>query len=84
MEFHRDDMEPDEIEDVFQDIDPKTLSFTEMADYLKIKRLGVSIEEEPDELSIELDLSFNPEATDYVLLVVFNEKEEIIHVASES
>ena len=55
-----------------------------MADYLKIKRLGVSIEEEPDELSIELDLSFNPEATDYVLLVVFNEKEEIIHVASES
>ena len=57
---------------------------TEMADYLKIKRLGVSIEEEPDELSIELDLSFNPEATDYVLLVVFNEKEEIIHVASES
>ena len=84
MEFHRDDMEPDEIEDVFPDIDPKTLSFTEMADYLKIKRLGVSIEEEPDELSIELDLSFNPEATDYVLLVVFNEKEEIIHVASES
>lgn len=60
------------------------ISMTEMADYLKIKRLGVSIEEEPDELSIELDLSFNPEATDYVLLVVFNEKEEIIHVASES
>ena len=40
MEFHRDDVGPDIVAELFPGTDPAKLSFAEMVDFLKLKRLG--------------------------------------------
>ena len=43
-----------------------------MVDFLKIVRFGSLIDEETDQQAFVLDLSFNPELTDELLVVYFD------------
>ena len=64
MEFHRDEVGPEITAALFPGTDPSKLSFTEMVDFLKLKRFGRLVDSEMNQQVFILDLSFNPEITD--------------------
>ena len=82
MQFHRDDVEADIAADLFPGIDLTKLSFIDMVDFLKLKRFGSLVDDEKQVFI--LDLSFNPEITDELMVVYFNLNKEISYITHES
>ena len=72
MQFHRDDVGPDIAADLFPGTDPAKLSFIEMVDG------------ETGQQAFILDLSFNPEITDELMVVYFDLNKEIFCITHES
>lgn len=72
MEFHRDDVGPDIVAELFPGTDPAKLSFAEMVDFLKLKRFGSLVDSEMNQQVFILDLSFNPEITDELMVIYFD------------
>ena len=84
MQFHRDDVGPDIAAELFPGTDPAKLSFAEMVDFLRLKRFGSLVDSETDQQVFILDLSFNPEITDELMVVYFDLKKEIFCITHES
>ena len=84
MEFHRDDVGPDIAAELFPETDPAKLSFAEMVDFLRLKRFGSWVDGETNQQAFILDLSFNPEITDELLVVYFDLNQEIFCITHES
>ena len=84
MEFHRDDVGPDIAAELFPGTDPSKLSFAEMVDFLKLKRFGSLVDDEMDQQVFILDLSFNPEITDELMVICFDLNKEIFCITHES
>ena len=84
MEFHRDDVGPDIAADLFPGTDPSKLSFTEMVDFLRLERFGSLVDGEMNQQVFILDLSFNPEITDELMVVYFDLNKEIFCITHES
>lgn len=84
MEFHRDDVGPDIAAELFPGTDPSKLSFAEMVDFLKLKRFGSLVDDEMDQQVFILDLSFNPEITDELMVIYFDLNKEIFCITHES
>ena len=84
MEFHRDDVGPDIAAELFPGTDPSKLSFAEMVDFLKLKRFGSLVDSEMDQQVFILDLSFNPEITDELMVIYFDLNKEIFCITHES
>lgn len=82
MQFHRDDVEPDIAADLFPGIDLTKLSFIDMVDFLRLKRFGSLVDDEKQVFI--LDLSFNPEITDELMVVYFDLNKEISCITHES
>ncbi len=83
MEFHRDDVGPDIAADLFPGTDPSKLSFAEMVDFLKLKRFGSLVDSEMDQQVFILDLSFNPEITDELMVIYFDLNKEIFCITHQ-
>ena len=64
--------------------DPAKLSFAEMVDFLKLKRFGSLVDDEMDQQVFILDLSFNPEITDELMVIYFDLNKEIFCITHES
>ena len=84
MRFHRDEVPPDITAELFPGTDPAKLSFAEMVDFLRLKRFGSLVDGETNQQSFILDLSFNPEITDELLVVYFDLNKEIFCITHES
>ena len=84
MEFHRDDVGPDIAAELFPGTDPSKLSFAEMVDFLKLKRFGSLVDSEMNQQVFILDLSFNPEITDELMVIYFDLNKEIFCITHES
>ena len=84
MQFHRDGVESDIAAELFPGTDPSKLSFAEMVDFLKLKRFGSLVDSEMDQQVFILDLSFNPEITDELMVIYFDLNNEIFCITHES
>ncbi len=84
MEFHRDDVGPDIAANLFPGTDPSKLSFAEMVDFLRLKRFGSLVDSETEQQVFILDLSFNPEITDELMVIYFDLNKEIFCITHES
>ena len=84
MEFHRDDVGPDIAAELFPGTDPAKLSFAEMVDFLRLKRFGSLVDSEMNQQVFILDLSFNPEITDELMVIYFDLNKEIFCITHES
>ena len=84
MEFHRDDVGPDIAAELFPGTDLSKLSFAEMVDFLKLKRFGSLVDSETEQQAFILDLSFNPEITDELMVIYFDLNKEIFCITHES
>ena len=84
MQFHRDEMGPDTAAALFPGTDPAKLSFGEMVDFLRLKRFGGCVDGEEDRQCFIMDLSFNPEITDELMVIYFDFKREIFCITHES
>ena len=84
MQFHRDDVGSDIAADLFPGTDPAKLSFIEMVDFLRLKRFGSLVDYKMDQQVFIMDLSFNPEITDELMVIYFDLKKEIFCITNES
>ena len=84
MEFHRDEVGPDIAAELFPGTDPAKLSFAEMVDFLNLKRFGSLVDSEMNQQVFILDLSFNPEITDELMVIYFDLNKEIFCITHES
>ena len=84
MEFHRDDVGPDIAAELFPGTDPAKLSFAEMVDFLRLDRFGSLVDYKMDQQVFIMDLSFNPEITDELMVIYFDLKKEIFCITHES
>lgn len=84
MEYHRDEMDSDTVRELFPVDNPFTIPFIEMVDYLKINRFGSLIDNKSKQQAFIMDLSFNPEVTDELMVIYFNLEKQAIYVAHES
>ena len=84
MRFHRDEVGPDIAADLFPGTDPAKLSFAEMVDFLRLKRFGSCVDGETDQQAFILDLSFDPEITDELMVAYFDLNKEIFCITHES
>ena len=84
MQFHRDEVPSDIAAELFPGTDPAKLSFAEMVDFLKLKRFGSLVDDEMDQQVFIMDLSFNPEITDELMVIYFDLNKEIFCITHES
>ena len=84
MEFHRDDVGPNIAAELFPGTDPSKLSFAEMVGFLKLKRFGSLVDDEMEQQVFIMDLSFNPEITDELMVIYFDLNQEIFCITHES
>lgn len=84
MEYHRDEMDKDTLSDMFPSIDIDTMNFTEMVDYLEAVRFGSIIDNKTQQQAFIMDLSFDPELTDELMVIHFNLDKQPYYVAHES
>ena len=84
MQFHRDEVGPDIAAELFPGNDPAKLSFAEMVDFLRLKRFGSLVDSETEQQAFILDLSFNPEITDELMVIYFDLNKEIFCITHES
>lgn len=81
---YRDDVGPDIAAELFPGTNPSKLSFAEMVDFLKLKRFGSLVDSEMNQQVFILDLSFNPEITDELMVIYFDLNQEIFCITHES
>ena len=84
MEFHRDEVDADIAAELFPGTDPAKLSFAEMVDFLRLDRFGSLVDYKMDQQVFIMDLSFNPEITDELMVIYFDLKKEIFCITHES
>lgn len=84
MEYHRDQLDPDALVELFPSCNAKAMSFEQMVDFLKIVRFGSLFDEETGQQAFVLDLSFNPELTDELLVIYFDLEKQVVSLAHES
>lgn len=84
MEFHRDDLPENMVKALFPVENPSALTLTEMADYLQLKRFGSFLDEETEEQRFIMDLTFDPEITNELLVIYFNADRQIVNISHES
>ena len=84
LQFHRDEVDPDIAAELFPETDPAKLSFSEMVDYLQLARFASCVYGEYDQQTFILDLSFNPEITDELMVICFNLEKEVLDITHES
>lgn len=84
MEFHKEDLDSETLAQLFPLEDISKLTFTDMVDYLKIKRFGSLIDMDWEEQVFIMDLSFNEDFTDELMVIYFNLEKDIICVTHES
>ena len=84
MEFHRDNVGLDIAAELFPGTDPSKLSFAEMVDFLRLKRFGSLVDSEMNQQGFILDLSFNQEITDELIVICFDLNKEIFCITHES
>ena len=84
MEFHRDNVGLDIAAELFPGTDPSKLSFAEMVDFLRLKRFGSLVDSEMNQQVFILDLSFNQEITDELIVICFDLNKEIFCITHES
>ncbi len=84
MEFHRDEIESDIAVRLFDIDKPSAISFIEMADFLQIRRFGSLVDSESQRQIFVMDLSFNPELTDELMVIYFDLEKQITAIAHES
>ena len=84
MQFHRDDVDPDIAAELFPGTAPSKLSFAEMVDFLRLKRFGSLVDSEMNQQVFILDLFFNPEITDELMVIYFDLNKEIFCITHES
>ena len=59
------------------------VTFIEMVDLLRLKRFGSLVDGETGQQAFILDLSFNPEITDELMVVYFDLNKEIFYITHE-
>lgn len=84
MEFHRDEMDTDTVLELFPSSNVDTITFTEMVDFLKMIRFGSLIDNKTNQQAFIMDLSFNPELTDELMVIYFNLEKQVFYVTHES
>ncbi|OUO92930.1 DUF2004 domain-containing protein [Cloacibacillus sp. An23] len=84
MEFHRDELEAEDTAKLFPVDDTTALSFSEMADYLRVDRFGSIADAKTGEQGFIMDLNFNPEITDELMVIYFDADGNVACVAHES
>ena len=84
MEYHRDEMDKDTLSDMFPSIDIDTMTFTDMVDSLEAVRFGSIIDNKTQQQAFIMDLSFDPELTDELMVIHFNLDKQPYYVAHES
>ena len=84
MQFHWDEVPPDITAKLFPGTDPAKLSFAEMVDFLRLKRFGSLVDDEMEQQVFIMDLSFNPEITDELMVIYFDLNQEIFYITHES
>ena len=84
MEFHRDEMDADTVLELFPSSNVDTITFIEMVDFLKMIRFGSLIDNKTNEQAFIMDLSFNPELTDELMVIYFNLEKQVFYVTHES
>ena len=84
MEYHRDEMDADTVLELFPSSNVDTITFIEMVDFLKMIRFGSLIDNKTNQQAFIMDLSFNPELTDELMVVYFNLEKQAFYVTHES
>lgn len=84
MEFHRDELEPEDAAALFPVDDPTALSFSEMVDYLRVDRFGSIAYAKTGAQGFIMDLNFNPEITYELMVIYFDADGGVACVAHES
>lgn len=84
MEFHRDEMDADTVLELFPSSNVDTITFTEMVDFLKMIRFGSLIDNKTNQQAFIMDLSFNLELTDELMVIYFNLEKQVFYVTHES
>ena len=84
MEYHRDEMDEDTLSEIFPSSDIDTMTFTEMVDYLEAVRFGSIIDSKTQKQAFIMDLSFDTELTDELMVIRFNLDKQPYYVAHES
>ncbi|MDO4763327.1 MAG: DUF2004 domain-containing protein [Flavobacteriaceae bacterium] len=82
MKFHKEEL-ADSLAELLQTENVGDITFTQMVDYLKINRFGC-IEGNSNEQTFIMDLSFNPDFTDELMVVYFDVNYNIIDISHES
>lgn len=84
MEYHRDEMDADTVLELFSSSNVDTITFIEMVDFLKMIRFGSLIDNKTNQQAFIMDLSFNPELTDELMVIYFNLEKQVFYVTHES
>lgn len=84
MEFHRDELDTDSVLEIFPSSDIETMNFTEMVDSLEAVRFGSIIDSKTQQQAFIMDLSFDPDLTDELMVIYFNLDKQPYYVAHES
>lgn len=84
MEFHRNELEPEDAAALFPVDDPTALSFSEMVGYLRVDRFGSIAYAKTGAQGFIMDLNFNPEITDELMVIYFDADGGVACVAHES
>ncbi len=84
LEFHRDDLPEDMVKALFPVDDLSALTLTEMVDYLQLNRFGSFLDNETKGQMFIMDLTFDPEITDELLVIYFNSDWQIVNISHES
>ena len=77
-------MDDDALVGLFPSSDIKTMGAIEMVDFLAIKRFGSLIDATTQTQAFIMDLSFNPELTDELMVIYFNLEKQIVAISHES
>ena len=84
MEYHGDEMDADTVLELFPSSNVDTITFIEMVDFLKMIRFGSLIDNKTNQQAFIMDLSFNPELTDELMVIYFNLEKQVYYVTHES
>ncbi len=84
LEFHRDEFDIETLKNLLGTQDVVNITLERMTDFLLIKRFGSYIDKKLNEQAFIMDLSFNSEYTDELLVIYFNKNKEIFNISHES
>ncbi len=84
MEYHRDEMDEDTLSEIFPSSDIDTMTFAEMVEHLEAVRFGSIIDSKTHQQAFIMDLSFDPDLTDELMVIHFNLDKQPYYVAHES